>query len=178
MRLTAAVSAMLLASSVMGASVRAAVQSYDFTVNAGPGGYTSSAVLPYGLSGNPILTGSFTVDNAQAGSAVFTNLSYVTGTRSWSAADIDGTSSAQFDGMGALTFFDIRFTAPANYVISNNTMQVNDGSNFMFCNFCVSFAPSAQGVPEPASWALMIFGFGASGAMLRRPRPAATVRIA
>ena len=27
------------------------------------------------------------------------------------------------------------------------------------------------GVPEPASWALMILGFGAGGAMLRRRRP-------
>jgi hypothetical protein len=29
---------------------------------------------------------------------------------------------------------------------------------------------SVTGVPEPASWALMILGFGAGGAMLRRRR--------
>jgi hypothetical protein len=35
----------------------------------------------------------------------------------------------------------------------------------------VSFVLSnAGGVPEPASWALMIVGFGSAGAMLRRRR--------
>ena len=33
--------------------------------------------------------------------------------------------------------------------------------------------PSNGGVPEPASWALMIAGFGLTGAMLRRRRRAA-----
>ena len=30
-------------------------------------------------------------------------------------------------------------------------------------------------VPEPATWALMIMGFGAAGAMIRRKRALATV---
>ncbi|HLZ75934.1 FxDxF family PEP-CTERM protein [Phenylobacterium sp.] len=34
----------------------------------------------------------------------------------------------------------------------------------------VNFAPIAGGVPEPASWALMIIGFGSAGALLRRRR--------
>ena len=34
----------------------------------------------------------------------------------------------------------------------------------------VTFDKPAGGVPEPASWALMIMGFGASGALLRRRR--------
>ena len=33
-----------------------------------------------------------------------------------------------------------------------------------------SFVPPVQGVPEPAAWALMIAGFGLSGAALRRRR--------
>ncbi|MCW6532024.1 MULTISPECIES: PEPxxWA-CTERM sorting domain-containing protein [Sphingomonas] len=33
------------------------------------------------------------------------------------------------------------------------------------------------GVPEPATWAMMILGLGAIGAALRRRRPAATVRF-
>jgi hypothetical protein len=33
-----------------------------------------------------------------------------------------------------------------------------------------SLAGSLGGVPEPASWALMIAGFGAAAAMLRRRR--------
>jgi choice-of-anchor A domain-containing protein len=35
--------------------------------------------------------------------------------------------------------------------------------------------PNPTGVPEPANWALMILGFGASGAMLRRNRRALAV---
>jgi hypothetical protein len=37
----------------------------------------------------------------------------------------------------------------------------------------VSYSPG--GVPEPASWALMILGFGGLGAVLRRKRAATTV---
>jgi hypothetical protein len=35
-----------------------------------------------------------------------------------------------------------------------------------------AFIPHTPGVPEPATWALMIMGFGGAGAMLRRRRPA------
>ena len=44
----------------------------------------------------------------------------------------------------------------------------------------LSFDPQVStfsgGVPEPATWALMITGFGAAGAMLRRRRALALVR--
>jgi hypothetical protein len=33
--------------------------------------------------------------------------------------------------------------------------------------------PGAPGVPEPSAWAMLIAGFGAAGAMLRRRRRAA-----
>lgn len=158
-----------LASFALASSAHAAILSYDFTVNAGPGGYTSSATLPYGLTGNPVLTGTFSVDNTQSGAAAFVSLSYVTGTRSWTVADIAAPTTVIFGGMGELTFFDIRFSQPSNYVISNNTMQVNDGQNFMFCNGCVSFEPS-NAVPEPATWAMLIGGFAASGVAVRRRR--------
>ena len=36
----------------------------------------------------------------------------------------------------------------------------------------VNFSPVTAGVPEPASWALMIIGFGSAGALLRRRRHA------
>ncbi|MBN8846508.1 MULTISPECIES: FxDxF family PEP-CTERM protein [unclassified Sphingomonas] len=43
----------------------------------------------------------------------------------------------------------------------------------------LTFFPSAGGVPEPATWGLMILGFGAvGGAMRYRQRKAATVRFA
>jgi hypothetical protein len=39
-------------------------------------------------------------------------------------------------------------------------------------DFCVVGQTCGGGVPEPASWALMILGFGSAGAMLRRRRAA------
>jgi hypothetical protein len=36
----------------------------------------------------------------------------------------------------------------------------------------ITFAPTGGGVPEPASWALMIAGFGGTGVLLRRRRAA------
>ncbi len=39
----------------------------------------------------------------------------------------------------------------------------------------ISLSTKAPGVPEPASWALMILGFGAAGAVLRRRRAALAV---
>jgi fibro-slime domain-containing protein len=42
-------------------------------------------------------------------------------------------------------------------------------------SFNVQGADLSPGVPEPASWALMILGFGGVGAMIRRRRTAATV---
>ena len=41
-----------------------------------------------------------------------------------------------------------------------------DDESFVFANTAVT----AGGVPEPASWGLMLLGFGVSGAMLRRRR--------
>lgn len=37
----------------------------------------------------------------------------------------------------------------------------------------VEFAPPVGGVPEPSTWAIMILGFGAAGAAIRRRRTAA-----
>ncbi len=70
------------------------------------------------------------------------------------------------DALGAGQFFAARFevtTAPAD------VSGVNNGGNF--------FTPSLDfdqvaAVPEPATWAFMIFGFGAIGGAMRRQRKA------
>lgn len=46
--------------------------------------------------------------------------------------------------------------------------RLNDG--FKLSSVSVNYTPSA--VPEPATWAMMLIGFGGMGAMLRRKRPA------
>ena len=42
----------------------------------------------------------------------------------------------------------------------------NDPATMYFDDISATLAP----VPEPATWAMMILGFGAAGAMLRRGR--------
>ena len=37
-------------------------------------------------------------------------------------------------------------------------------------NFVIDQAPAVGGIPEPASWALLIAGFGLLGAAMRRRR--------
>ena len=60
---------------------------------------------------------------------------------------------------------DLRFQFQADYFA--------DGRGVLLDNIIVNgdLAPSAA-VPEPATWAMMILGFGAAGAMLRQRRAA------
>jgi hypothetical protein len=57
----------------------------------------------------------------------------------------------------------------------NVTFSVSNaaGAKLLSVNNIVNIGAGAGGVPEPASWALMIMGFGAVGATLRRRRTAA-----
>jgi hypothetical protein len=52
-------------------------------------------------------------------------------------------------------------------------VAANAGDYLVNNRFLDPLAPAA-GVPEPAAWTLMILGFGAAGAMLRRRRLAST----
>lgn len=45
----------------------------------------------------------------------------------------------------------------------------------MLDNFSLSIGPSSSAVPEPATWAMMILGFGFAGAAMRRQKAHATV---
>ncbi len=76
-------------------------------------------------------------------------------------------TSTDFTGLSALSTFGLSsqgaFSALAvkNSGAQANTLTLNQG----FVN-----VPVSGGVPEPASWALMIMGFGGIGTMLRRRR--------
>lgn len=54
-------------------------------------------------------------------------------------------------------------------LVNDNTIRF--GNDFVLDD--IAFGTSRPGVPEPATWTMMIVGFGAAGAMLRRRRPAA-----
>lgn len=79
-----------------------------------------------------------------------------------------------FDGESDLAPTPVRFDFPANqaFVTDRGTAYINNASN-------LTFSASLAGVPEPATWGLMILGFGAvGGAMRRRQSIAANVRFA
>jgi hypothetical protein len=57
--------------------------------------------------------------------------------------------------------------ATANIALTNQNLAFS-GNDFALDD--ISLSTARPGVPEPASWALMILGFGAAGSMLRRRR--------
>lgn len=65
---------------------------------------------------------------------------------------------------GDLGFSFVGVTPDAKITGANGSRQLRDFRASAGANF------SAAAVPEPASWALMIMGFGAAGAMMRRRR--------
>ena len=134
-----------------------------------PGGWFGGG-NPYGVGTNPSLSGSVTVDTTNTTGTSFSAINWVTGSRIWTLADINiGASSVLFSG-GNVTQFSLIFNQSANYVYSNNTVAINDRETTIACNSCVSLVAAQAAVPEPATWAMMLFGFGAIGGFLRRRR--------
>lgn len=54
-----------------------------------------------------------------------------------------------------------------------NANNVRQGNDFAVDDITLSTRSVVNGVPEPASWAMLTFGSGALGGLLRRRRPAA-----
>jgi hypothetical protein len=162
------------------AEARANVYQIDFTL--APGGWaTAPDGALYGLGNDPTINGSVTVDSNLSGGAAFRAISYTTGTRVWTLADIDGSQSGIF--FSGPTFISFNFTmiegGGFNFFYSNNTVSILDPSDNsrLVCNGCVNVTNvtdlSPPAVPEPASWAMLLAGFGSVGLMLRRRRPVA-----
>jgi hypothetical protein len=97
----------------------------------------------------------------------------------------DGTVGGETYGVGVAGFVDhghVHWTGPTTVDfagIGALTITLSDADFGQFVNnegfvngtFSLGTIPTA-GVPEPASWALMIGGFGMTGAMMRRRRTA------
>ena len=64
-------------------------------------------------------------------------------------------------------------TFAGGFSVNNNALGHVAYSDFLITRVETVLRPQAGAVPEPSSWALMIVGFGAAGAMLRRRRGAA-----
>jgi len=108
---------------------------------------------------------------------------------SWIELSLAGVGSVDFtltDTLGnTFDFFDnllgsgqnkFAFSAIDGQLISNLSYVVNDGGVETVKQ--VRIDPAAAVVPEPATWAMMLFGFGAVGFAMRRKRPAHLTQIA
>ena len=84
-----------------------------------------------------------------------------------------GGSPVHFDPRGSTTFMDqtVDFTpTTANGSIDFIGVPVANNSLSAIDNLSISTVSTAPGVPEPATWAMMLVGFGGLGAAMRRSR--------
>ena len=165
--LAATVAAALLG----GASAASAAQFHTFTLPQADGSFTGTFgdngidagvfsdtfgfVLPTGIS-------SFTASSAltRVGGSTMNDINFTSITLNGANFNIGSTGNVEF-----------RFLTGAS--VTNGLQQLvvsgTSGGNGSYAG-TVAFTPAMGAVPEPASWALMILGFGSAGAMLRRRR--------
>lgn len=152
------------------------LQTAAFSFNAG-----DVVKLSFDLSGNQRGGAddfSYGVETA-GGAITFNNLSILNpplfGAAPFNFGDF-GTGPAVSSGFGALPsdapwqHYDIQFTAGNS---GSLTAFVGTGSNDNVGPLLDNFSLSIGAVPEPATWAMMLFGFGAMGAAMRSRRRAA-----
>jgi hypothetical protein len=137
---------------------------------------------PQGASTDPLNDGfyeyslTFNLTAAEAAGASFSGRYAADNAISW--IKLNGTqlaSTADPAGLGGFTFWSSFAASTPAFQAGSNTLAFRvinysqDGGNPS--GLRVEFTNATVGVvPEPASWALMIGGFGMAGAMLRRRR--------
>lgn len=89
--------------------------------------------------------------------------------------DIGGVSSSFVSGATS-KFFGLTTDTPFSSFTIKALLNNRDepfGLYPTLDTLAYGYAPRGGAVPEPATWAMMLLGFGGMGAMLRRRRPAA-----
>lgn len=182
---TGLASALLALSVLAPQSANAATYLQEFTTNGNA--WSNGGPGPYGLSPSPILPGSVTVDNSITDGSTFSAFNWVTGTKVWTLADIDRAfSSATFDTNGVLTYFKVVLVGgpsfATNLIETFGTLALDDGVGRNNCNGCVvlgDYTAVTSAVPEPATWAMFMLGFGLIGFSMRhRKRATGSVAVA
>lgn len=153
------------------------------TVDVDPGEGCCPPYLSTGYSYSQVITGGVASASAVGGSLRFGEsqpIFDVFGTTNWTVSGsygpamfsnglptaLSGLRSGSFSFLFSSRFSEVRGSG----AIGRITSRVVNGP----APFTVSLAPvSIVALPEPATWALMILGFGAIGVTSRRKKPAA-----
>ncbi len=150
------------------------------------GSGTWNFVNPFGAyAASPPISWSFTV-GSQINSTTFNlaSFNFTAGSQSWTLADFasyysqptpifvqDSVGNEVFfsgtNANGAVLFTGIRLVGTG----PRNSFMVNDPGSFTV-GYTAGGTMTGLSVPEPASWAMLIAGFGLVGAVARRRRPA------
>lgn len=110
------------------------------------------------------VVGSFTHINEPGNGVVVSIFNGTTQVFSQTLAAVNGASTS-FNLSGLL----LSGGSPLSFVVNNN-------GNYLYDSTLLTASVSAA--PEPATWGLMILGFGAAGVAMRRSRKRATVAYA
>lgn len=144
-----------------------------------PGGYGNSGGLPVTIGagtefgfrdGANLDIANFTDSQLIIADIVFSNAS------PWTM-----TFTSLTPGLfGGLSLNTSNFVPGLTYGLAGDTITINWGGTSTQNSFQATFDVASQGaVPEPATWAMMLLGFGfVGGAMRSRRRPKLTVSYA
>jgi len=131
-----------------------------FSISFGNNGITTTAIDD---------TFTFTLPTGRADFVITSTMSGTSQNITWSSITLDGT---EFES-GAAGWNEFNFLNGVVTVDGDTLTLVLKGTGGGNASYggLITFMPTATAaVPEPASWALMIGGFGAAGAVLRRTR--------
>lgn len=169
--------------------IQGPITSHTFSMNI-DGGTTGSSVGFTGASyriGNPLDENhSYTISGGGALAFGFNiyeprtasqcgNVPCVISRFTFEAFDANGTSLGarvyDFGAQAEMAFIGLVSTTPFTRLTVTES-QLSTGccryDNEYFGNYLLTAANATTGVPEPATWAMMMLGFGAMGAALRR----------
>ena len=93
------------------------------------------------------------------------------------SASIGGHVLQSFSDANAFQYFNFSFTAPVSGTPSLLEFTFRQDPSYWHIDD-ISVQGLAGGVPEPATWAMMILGLGAVGGAMRRRRATTSVRYA
>lgn len=151
------------------------------TVYSGPGFVTGAGSAYIGLSG-PNAPGGFLGNYTYATTFDLTGFDPLTAVLSGNAA-ADDSANIYLNGLriGDITNFTSlqSFSASSGFVSGVNTLEFqvfnnNGPTGINVSSLRVTARSVSSAVPEPATWALMLFGFGAVGTSMRRRRSVTT----